>query len=277
MPTLGEELRQARENKGISLRQISDATHIGLRFLQAIESDNYKILPGGIFNRAFVKSFARYVGIDEEQALALYQVKLDEQGGEPVRNSGSRYEALEETDTSPWSSTLLAALVILIIGLGAYGAWRYFGREKHEEKKVEEPTPTPTRTLPVVAVEPTPAPSASVSASPGALVTPSPSPGASPSPAPPLTGALVLKLQAKGGDCWIKVRTDSDPKGQMATLKSGESREFSANDKLIINVGNVLTLDATLNGRPAKILANKGKVSAEGIIINKENYQQFVQ
>ncbi len=269
MPTLGEELRQARENKGISLRQISDATHIGIRFLQAIETDTYKILPGGIFNRAFVKSFARYVDLDEEQALALYQQKLDEQGGEPVRNTGSRYEALEETDTSPWSTTLLAALVILIIGLGAYGAWRYFGREKHEEKKVEEPTPT--RTLPVVAVIPTPTPT------PEASPSVSPSPGGSPSPAPPLTGALQLRLQAKDGDCWIKVKTDNDPKGLMAILKSGESKEFSANDKLILNVGNVLTLNATLNGRPAKIPANKGKVVAEGIIINKENYQQFVQ
>src|SRR3989440_6927105 len=126
MPSFGEELRRAREERGVSLRQISDATHIGVRFLQAIESDNYAILPGGIFNRAFVKSFARYIGLDEEQALAHYQMQLEEQGGEPPRSSAPRFDALEDNDTSSWTSTLLAAFVILIIGLGAYGAYRYF-------------------------------------------------------------------------------------------------------------------------------------------------------
>src|SRR5581483_2915781 len=274
MPTLGEELRQARENKGISLRQISDATHIGIRFLQALESDNYKILPGGIFNRAFVKSFARYIGLDEEQALARYQQQLEEQGGEPPRSSAPRFDALEDNETSSWSSTLLAVAVIVIIGLGAYGAYRYFGQEKKPEKKPE--APTPTATLPVVAVPqtPTPATGPSPGASPEASVTPAASP--SPSPAPPLAGALQLRLQAKDGDCWIKVKTDNV--GQEAViLKAGEFREFSASEKLTVNVGNVTTLEATLNGRPAKIPANKGKLIAESVVINKDNYQQFLQ
>ncbi|HWQ35678.1 MAG TPA: RodZ domain-containing protein [Blastocatellia bacterium] len=282
MPTLGEELRQARENKGISLRQISDATHIGIRFLQAMEQDNYKILPGGIFNRAFVKNFARYVGVDEEHALAKYQQQLDELGGEPSRSS-SRFEVLDEGETSSWSSTLLAALGIIILALGIYGTYKYLSQEKKpEEKKVTEQV-TPSATLPVVAVSPTPAespvPSPSTEASPAASVSPTTSPAVSPSPAPPLSGALTLKLQAKDGDCWVKVKTESDPKGKERILKPGESVEFSANEKLMVSVGNLTTLEATLNGRPARIPSNskKSKLVAENVTITKDNYQQFLQ
>lgn len=278
MPTLGEELRLARENKGISLRQISDATHIGVRFLQAMEQDNYKILPGGIFNKAFVKSFARYVGVDEEHALAKYQQQLDELGGEPVKSS-SRYEVLDDGETSSWSSTLLAALTIIILALAIYGAYKYLNRERApEEKKAAVPT-TPTATLPVVEVSPTPTESPSPGASPETSASPAASPGASPSPAPPLTGALTLKLQARDGECWVKVKTESDLKGKEKLLKPGESVEFSANEKLLVSVGNLTTLEATLNGRPVRIPSNskRSKLVAENVPITKENYQQYLQ
>lgn len=278
MPTLGEELRLARENKGISLRQISDATHIGVRFLQAMEQDNYKILPGGIFNKAFVKSFARYVGLDEEHALAQYQQQLDELGGEPVKSS-SRYEVLDNSEPSSWSSTLLAALTIVILALAIYGAYKYLNRDKATEEKKAAVQTTPTATLPVVEVSPTPAESPAPGAAPETAASPAASPGGSPAPAPPLTGALTLKLQAKDGDCWVKVKPESDPKGKERLLKPGESVEFSANDKLLVSVGNLTTLEATLNGRPVRIPSNskRSKLVAENVPITKDNYQQYLQ
>ena len=57
----GEELRLAREARGISLREISEQTRISMRYLEAIESNDYKRLPGGIFNRSFIKAYAKYV------------------------------------------------------------------------------------------------------------------------------------------------------------------------------------------------------------------------
>ncbi|MGH9800563.1 MAG: helix-turn-helix domain-containing protein, partial [Blastocatellia bacterium] len=66
MASLGQQLKQAREERGTTIHQIAEATRLGSRFLQAIENDDYKILPGGIFNRAFVRKFARQVGMDEE-------------------------------------------------------------------------------------------------------------------------------------------------------------------------------------------------------------------
>src|SRR5437762_8094381 len=73
MPTLGEELKRRREERQIALTDISEATRIGTRFLKAIEADNYGVLPGGIFTRSFIRAYAKQVGMDEDEAIALYQ------------------------------------------------------------------------------------------------------------------------------------------------------------------------------------------------------------
>ena len=64
--------------KKVSRQEIAESTHISIRFLQAIENDAYDVLPGGVFNRAFVRKFARQVGFDE-QAVNLYQEQWQEQ------------------------------------------------------------------------------------------------------------------------------------------------------------------------------------------------------
>ncbi|MCA1609259.1 MAG: helix-turn-helix domain-containing protein, partial [Acidobacteria bacterium] len=70
--TLGEKLRQAREDRGISLSEVAEHTRISSLYISSIEKDDYKPLPGGIFNKGFIKSYARYIGIDEQEALQDY-------------------------------------------------------------------------------------------------------------------------------------------------------------------------------------------------------------
>ncbi|HEX8189625.1 MAG TPA: helix-turn-helix transcriptional regulator, partial [Pyrinomonadaceae bacterium] len=60
--SLGEQLRRARLDRGVNLREVSEQTRITMRHLEAIEADDYQALPGGIFNKSFIKSFARAVG-----------------------------------------------------------------------------------------------------------------------------------------------------------------------------------------------------------------------
>lgn len=61
-----------RERKGISLRQIADNTKISIRFLQAIESGDFKLLPGGIYNTSYIRQYAREIGCEEARLLAYY-------------------------------------------------------------------------------------------------------------------------------------------------------------------------------------------------------------
>lgn len=70
--TLGEKLRQAREERGFSLSEVADQTRISGQYLESIENDDYSRLPGGIFNKGFVKSYAKFVGVNEQEALADY-------------------------------------------------------------------------------------------------------------------------------------------------------------------------------------------------------------
>src|SRR5262245_28428654 len=83
MPTLGEELRQRREQRAITLAEISEATRIGTRFLKAIETDNFAILPGGIFTRSFIRAYAKHVGMNEDEAIGLYLQQVAGSGAEP--------------------------------------------------------------------------------------------------------------------------------------------------------------------------------------------------
>src|SRR4030081_98242 len=65
----GRSLREARERRGVSLRQIAHATKIGMSALEALERNDISRLPGGIFSRAFVRSYAVEVGLDPEQTI----------------------------------------------------------------------------------------------------------------------------------------------------------------------------------------------------------------
>ncbi|HSP07857.1 MAG TPA: helix-turn-helix domain-containing protein [Acidobacteriota bacterium] len=73
MVSLGEELKRERELREITLREISEATKISVRILEAIEHDNYKILPGGVFNRNFLRAYAGFIGLDPEMIVRKYQ------------------------------------------------------------------------------------------------------------------------------------------------------------------------------------------------------------
>lgn len=73
MATLGEELRKQRELRQVSLREISDATKINIRFLEALERNDFTHLPGGQFNKGFIRAYARYIGIDAERMIDAYE------------------------------------------------------------------------------------------------------------------------------------------------------------------------------------------------------------
>lgn len=115
-PTLGEKLRQAREAKGISLGEVAEQTRISPLYIESIDNDDYRGLPGGIFNRGFVRSYAKYVGMDEQEALSDYAALLYELEGDVEDVKFHRPEVLTD-DRAPASMlpTLIVAVVILAI------------------------------------------------------------------------------------------------------------------------------------------------------------------
>ena len=79
MGTFGDKLRRERELRGVTLEEIAEATKIGTRSLKALEDEHFEQLPGGIFNKGFVKAYAKFLGLDEEQAVADFVTAQGEQ------------------------------------------------------------------------------------------------------------------------------------------------------------------------------------------------------
>lgn len=130
--TIGEQLRLAREQRGIPLREISDETRISVRYLEAIEANDYKRLPGGIFNRSFVKAYARCVGYDEKEAVEAYARHMRDQGepGDDVVTTPHHSKVYTDAPAtrSPVLTVVLAILILGILTLGALAALHWFQR-----------------------------------------------------------------------------------------------------------------------------------------------------
>jgi cytoskeletal protein RodZ len=119
--TLGEKLRQAREERNISIREVADQTRISASYLECIENNDYRTLPGGIFNKGFVKSFAKYVGLDQQEALQDYASLVANQNIN-VDEELKTYRP-EVLTGNRGNSSMLATIffVVIILSLGTAG------------------------------------------------------------------------------------------------------------------------------------------------------------
>jgi len=128
--SIGEQLRLAREERGIPLRDICAETRISVHYLEAIESNDYKRLPGGVFNRSFIKAYARCVGYDEREAIEGYMRYLREQGdtSDDVNTTPMHSKVYTETPAtrSPFLTVVLAIVLLAILTAGALAALHWW-------------------------------------------------------------------------------------------------------------------------------------------------------
>lgn len=118
--TLGEKLREAREERGLSIGEVAEQTRISSLYLESIERDDYKPLPGGIFNKGFVKSYAKFVGLDENEAVQEYsRIVAKTEGLEDKELRVYRSEVLTDDNVAnSMVPTLIFAGIILALITG---------------------------------------------------------------------------------------------------------------------------------------------------------------
>lgn len=130
--SIGEQLRLAREERGIGLREICEQTRISVHYLEAIEANDYKRLPGGVFNRSFIKAYAKCVGYDEREAVEGYTRYLREHGESIDDVNTHPMHSKVYTDTpatrSPVLTVILAILILAILTAAALAALHWFQR-----------------------------------------------------------------------------------------------------------------------------------------------------
>ena len=184
MGSFGERLRREREMRGISLDEIAAATKISARNLRALEDEKFKQLPGGIFNKGFVRAYAKFLGIDQEQIVAEYEAASQETETAREQKLKDEFSKAEfrkqkkddgqEISLEPKSQWGTIAVIVLIAAL-VYGGYSIYQRRKLDKlQQVQTPS--------VVAPAPKPQPPMSVpsaatpsSATQGVPSTPAPS------------------------------------------------------------------------------------------------------
>jgi cytoskeleton protein RodZ len=287
LPSFGEKLRREREKRSITLDQISQSTKIGTRMLQALEEDKFNQLPGGIFNKGFVRAYARHLGLDDDQTVADYLEASGEaplvQPELPAQPPVRRIEASDEVPQRPLPWGIFAA-ILLLVAL-ALSIWSHRQRKNAAAATpASSPTPAARQQLveghaPGIATAPPPvAPSnsdknpptpspVSSKASPAAQVTPASTPVTTPATvapkAPPETtisapGEFIVVIQARQ-DSWTAITAD----GRVVysgILHPGDQRAVHGRKEVIVKAGNVGGIDLRFNGKKLDRQGDSGQV-----------------
>jgi cytoskeletal protein RodZ len=283
MPTLGEALRQKREERGITLSEISESTKIGTRFLKAIETDNFSVLPGGIFTRSFIRTYAKQVGLDEEEAIALYQQQVTGHESVPIPEISSttvspQPEIVEKPfaprpvvyqnghSSTNWSSVIIylgIAVFVVLIGLAVFKRFWETPAEPSPQQANEAVTPAQPDSQPAssqpAASQPT--------QSGGDTTTPQP-------PSVPAGEPIRVRVEATTDAVWISYQLDGS-KGVAMILKPGQVQEIPpAQQDVVLSYGNRVSLKLMINNREAQFPADAAKFQSK-ITVNRDNLQTF--
>ena len=278
MASFGENLQREREMRGVTLQEISAATKIGVRFLHALETEDFGQLPGGIFTRSFIRAYARYLGLDEERVLAEYQLVAQPNPDLDLnRMSASRSAFPQQGSRGPLLALFLA---VLLLG-GGYGVYRYSHRAPETATNAGPSAPAPPpATAPAASSQQTTAPAAGADSSQpstdqtlppvqdlgragtatGVAASPGSGTPTTPEGLPETEGGLTLQVAATEPS-WVAVEADGKAAFQRV-LSPSEIQTIKARQSFDVTTGNALGLVLTLNGETLKPLGRRGEVKS---------------
>jgi cytoskeleton protein RodZ len=294
MDSFGVFIRQARETKQLSLEQVASQTRIQQNYLEALEDEDFGRLPGKVFAKGFVKSYAKALGLNEEDALQRF-----------LASSGHFYEQSQQehhlhqtqiqTERKGKLNRNWVLVLFLVMGFGIF----YFLPSQQQpsetdlqpaeapstevQKELPEPSlPTPTTKpsppppadvqMPKSAVEQAPPPTPAtrpVDESPHIPAPPEVEPSASqpihlpiqpvaPAPNTPQTGPLLLEIEATQLT-WVVVGSDDLPPKE-ALLQPGQRITWRASKQFLITLGNAGGVIVRLNGESQEPFGKPGQV-----------------
>jgi cytoskeletal protein RodZ len=259
MTGFGADFKKTRESLGLTLDKIAAETRISTRFLRAIEEGDFRLLPGGIFNRGFIRTYAQHLGLDPEQAIADYE-RIASAAQQPASPPASVEPVAARTN--PRDLYAIAAVVVLL----AIAVFYFVNQSSPPEPA---PQPAPVADKPAVSA---PAPPASP---PSPVTEPTPVKPAPPAPEPPppavaaKTGEppIVLELEASNLT-WITLTADGNFLEEVI-LQPGNTRRYEAEASIDIKIGNAAGVMMRVNGRELGVLGREGQTRT--FLITPEN------
>ncbi|GMR22279.1 MAG: helix-turn-helix domain-containing protein [Acidobacteriota bacterium] len=276
MASLSEKLRRERELRGISLKQISDDTNIGVRFLEALEEDRPELIPGEFYRRSYLRAYARSLGLDEERAVNAYAFTHQEKNSEDESPEGRARPGM--VPWLPWAlgACFLAAIVSVV----------FFARSSSDSAESSPPgavTVTDVNNVATAGARSL-SPDAPASALPATLENDVPM--LTPSreryeqrerqeqhEQAPADGALRLVV-AVGESCWLEIEADGEVVST-GLKEEGFRQEFTADTELKLWLGNAGGVSLWVNDKPLRSLGREGQVRKD-LSITPDNFMDFV-
>lgn len=252
LAAFGEDLRREREIRGISLKEISDATKISRRFLEALERNDHRTLPAPVFTRGFVREYARYVGLNAEEMVNRYNFAAANDDRIEKPPTVAKYAAVPPKDISPKPPPKRGippafaridrnglGVFVIVLALAAVAYWAI-----HHKRNERESTDT-TGTVPAI--------STTRAAIPVMPVIPPPQPQ-------PQDDSTLRMTIASTADSWVTLEADGKTVFN-DSLASGEMRSFEAGEEFRFRtIGNAAGITLTLNGTAVPPLGSDGQV-----------------
>jgi cytoskeletal protein RodZ len=242
--TIGEKLQEARRRKGKSLKEIENILRIRASYLEALEKDNFEKIPGFAYAKAFLKSYANYLGLDAESLVSELEKVYKK---EPLPSFPQRREivSMPRNKRWIWLAISIAFLVLALIIFQPFSSKKPPPtKEKLTIEKEIQQTPaletTPTEEATESAVE--------IEEATEAIST---------TYTPVVGEKLKLSVNTVGTECWLRIITDGE-RAFEGILVEGESREWEATETITVRVGSPKAVELEINGEPIEIPSGVG-------------------
>jgi transcriptional regulator with XRE-family HTH domain len=227
---IGNTLRDARESRGISLEEAEENTKIRRKYLQALEREDFDLLPGRVYAKAFIKNYAIFLGLRHTELVSAYEkrIPLIEKDDDMVEKPLTRIEK----PGGRILSRVLLTLTALILVAGVYIYWPSFDMtgqtappageeyniaagEKNGQERVESKPAAQT--------------------------------------------GVKLVINVTDNRSWVYVEVDGKP-AFTGTVPKGQMKEFEGDEKIFLKLGNAGVVEVEVNGEKMGVLGNPGQV-----------------
>ena len=252
MASLGQELKRQRESRNISIDEMASSTKIVGRYLEALEQDRFDAIPAGFFVKGILRSYARYVGLDEDEVVEKYRAAGVLDGpAKPKAQAARAPDAVEKRKIMPWVIAGVAVLVVISV-LSVL--------TRPRRPRVAKPVSKPAAALPHTRTEPAPA-----------VEKPAPAPA----PVKVEWKGLTMDISFQE-ETWLQTYADGALK-IYGLFQPGEKATVQAEKEILVAViGNAGGMTFLLNGQPGKVLGRTGEV-LNNVRINLDNIKDFLR
>ena len=260
MEKIGEVLAKARLQKNITLQDAENDTKIRVKYLNALEADDFAVIPGRVYVVGFLRTYAKYLGLDDQKLVAIYQaenklaaLQMEEPVPAALQGQGDK-PGKKNIRIKKSSRRFMLILFVLLLLL--FSAVVYFFNSWNR--------------LPAGQNEPA-APAAAVETIPPAEVpaeTIAPAEDIPPAVVPDQTAEVVVTVKINTASCWLSVTSDGQ-ESYRGLLKAGSSQTFRGQESVKIKFGNAGAAAVTFQGETTDPVGEEGQVVTKEFRINE--------